>query len=327
MAEKQRGLMAAQAPQVWDGTGLLRDGLKLSHLRMMAAIGELGRISAAASVLNISQPAASRMVAEMERILKVPLVTRLPKGISLTPYGLAFARRARAVLLELRTADQEITDLSTGHGGTVHIGAVTGPAIKLAVPAIAKARATRPNIQVNVEVDTSDALVAALLAGHYDFIIGRIPHRIDPRHFESHEISVEEACLIVRKGHPLLNDDPVMLEDTIDFDWVVQPVGTLLRRTVETKFIERGVRLPSRLLNTSSILLTLVVVGQTDAIAPIARDVADFLVGSEGLAGAVAILPIDFDIHVAPFSLILAGNRSLSPTAQLLYDLILQEAG
>ena len=55
-------------------------------------------------------------------------------------------RRVPACTISARET-QEITDLSTGHGGTVHIGAVTGPAIKLAVPAIAKTRATWPNIK------------------------------------------------------------------------------------------------------------------------------------------------------------------------------------
>ena len=55
-----------------DEDGLLRSGLKLRHMRLIAALDEHGQISAAAQAMNISQPAASRMIAEMEDILGVP---------------------------------------------------------------------------------------------------------------------------------------------------------------------------------------------------------------------------------------------------------------
>ena len=62
------------------GALLLRSGLSLRHMRMIAALDDHGRVSAAAQVMNISQPAASRMVAEMEAVLDVRLLERLPRG-------------------------------------------------------------------------------------------------------------------------------------------------------------------------------------------------------------------------------------------------------
>jgi DNA-binding transcriptional LysR family regulator len=97
-----------------DTEGLLRSSLKVSHMRMIVAIEDSGQISAAAHMLNITQPAASRMIAEMEDILGVPLCRRLPRGVELTPFGTALARRARTMLLELREVDREISDLRSG---------------------------------------------------------------------------------------------------------------------------------------------------------------------------------------------------------------------
>ena len=81
---------------------LLRSGLKLRHMRMIVALEDHGQISAAAQVMNMSQPAASRMIAEIEDILGVQVCERLPRGIRLTPYGAALARRGRAILLEMQ---------------------------------------------------------------------------------------------------------------------------------------------------------------------------------------------------------------------------------
>jgi DNA-binding transcriptional LysR family regulator len=302
-----------------DNDGMLRCGLKLGHMRMIVALDEHGKVSAAAQVLNISQPAASRMIAEMEVILGVELCERLPRGVALTPAGQALARRARTVLLEMREADREIADLKSGKGGTVSLGSVTAPAIELAVPAIQRIREQNPRIEINIQIDTSIVLARELLASRHDFIIARIPDDLNPRLFESKVIGIEKACLIVRRGHPLTGRSPVSLGSLADHDWVFQPGGTLLRRTIEGIFLSRNAALPERILNTTSLLLTLVMVAQSDAIAPVSIQVARFIQSDAGLAGAIEILPIDFEIVVQPYSLITAKNRILSPSALLLY--------
>jgi DNA-binding transcriptional LysR family regulator len=304
------------------GETLARSGLKIAHLRMIVALEEHGQVSAAASVLNISQPAASRMIAEMEAILGAPICDRLPRGVALTPYGTALARRAKAVLLELREVDREVSELKAGKGGSIFLGAVTAPAIELVIPAIKIVRERYPKVEINMQVETSSVLAKELLASRHDFIIARIPDDLNPRLFEARVIGVEKACLIVRRGHPLMARPVVRLEELHGFDWVLQPGGSLLRRTLEGIFVSHNAPLPDRILNTSSLLLTLVMVAQTDAIAAVSLEVAKFLKGRGELDGSVEILPIEFDIVVQPYSLITVRDRSLSPAAQILYDQI-----
>ncbi|MCR5859483.1 LysR family transcriptional regulator [Mesorhizobium sp. J428] len=305
-----------------DGETLARGGLKVGHLRMVAALDEHGQVSAAASVLNISQPAASRMIAEIEALVGAPICERLPRGVALTPYGTALARRARSVLLELREVDREIADLRSGKGGSVYLGAVTAPAIDLVIPAIKIVRETYPKVEINMQVETSAVLAKELLASRHDFIVARIPDDLNPRLFEARVIGVEKACLIVRRGHPLLGHGAVRLDELHKFDWVLQPGGSLLRRTLEGIFVSHDAPLPDRVLNTSSLLLTLVMVAQSDAIAAVSIEVANFLRGRGDLDGSVEILPTEFEIVVQPYSLITVRSRSLSPAAQILYDQI-----
>ncbi|TCL74610.1 LysR family transcriptional regulator [Rhizobium sp. BK251] len=310
----------------FESEGLLRSRLKLNHLRMIVAIEDTGQISAAAEVLNMSQPAASRMLSEMESIVKTPLYERVARGVLLTTFGAALARRARKILLELREASREIAELRTGKGGSVFIGAVTAPAMSLVVPAIRQVTAAYPGIEINIQVETSNVLARELLAARHDFILSRIPDDLNPRLFHVHEIGVERACLIVREGHPLFQKPVASLEDLPGYDWVFQPPGTLLRRTLEDVFLSKGVPLPDNIVNTSSLLLTLAIVCSTNAIAPIALEMAQFLAGQTSKAGEARILPIDFEINVRPYSLITARERALPPSARLLYDMILEQS-
>ncbi len=313
---------AAEDPR--DPEGLLRGGLKLGHMRMIVALEDHGQVSAAAQMLSMSQPAASRMIAEMEGIVKAPLINRLSRGVALTPYGAALARRARSVLLELREADREIADLRSGRGGSAFIGSVTAPAIEFAVPAIRRVRADHPRLEVTIQVDTSAVLARELLASRHDFIIARIPDDLNPRLFDTREVGIETACLIVRRGHPLAGRGVVPMEALTGFDWVFQPSGSLLRRTIEALFLSRGVPLPERVLNTGSLLLTLVMVAQSDAISPVSEEVARFIADEGGLNGAIETVPIDVAINVQPYSLIKARDRTLSPAAAALYDAIVE---
>ena len=308
-----------------DGTALLHSGLSLRHMRMIVALDDHGRVSAAAQVMNISQPAASRMIAEMEAILNVPLCERLPRGVALTPYGKALVRRARIILIEMRETDREIAELKAGKGGSVFLGAVTAPAIELAVPAIREIRKLYPRIEITMQVETSNVLARELIAMRHDFIIARIPDDLNPRLFESRVIGIEKACLIVRRGHPLMGRKAVCLEETAGYDWVFQSGSSPLRQVMEANFLNRNIPLPEHIFNTSSLLLTLVMVSQSEAIAPVSVQVAKFIQGADGLAGAIDVVPTDFDIEVRPYSLITMKQRVLSPAAKMLYDFILKE--
>jgi DNA-binding transcriptional LysR family regulator len=314
------------APTRRAGKPLPTSRLKMSHLRMIVALEEHEMVSAAADAMNISQPAASRMIAEMESLLNAQLCERLSRGVRLTPLGQSLARHARSVLLQLLQAEQEITDMRTGRSGSVALGAVTAPAIDLAAPAITKIRSIFPRIELSIKIDTSNVLARELLASRLDFIIARVPDDLDPALFDWLTIGVEEACLIVRSGHPLLGHGPVKLGQLNLYDWVLQPRGTPLRRTIENMFQAKNLSPPQRLSNTSSLLLTMIMVAKSDAIAPISVEAAKFVAAQRSASGGVEILPTQFEIIVQPYSLIKVRNREISPAAQSVYDFVRNEA-
>jgi DNA-binding transcriptional LysR family regulator len=299
--------------------------LKLAHLRLIAALADTGMVSAAAKAVGMTQPAASRRIAELEVLLDAPLCDRLSRGVRLTPLGHALARHARSVLLHVAQAEREFADLRAGRRGAVAIGAVSGPAVEIAAPAMARVRAAAPGLEVDIRVDSSSALARELLASRLDFIIARVPDELDAQAFESRTIGVEEARVVVRRGHPLLDRGPATLADTSGYEWVTQPRGTPLRRAVDTLFQLADVATPDRFLTTNSIFLTMMVVAGSDALAPLASPAARF-VGYEGAAGKLTILPTAFSIVVQPYSLIALRNRALSPAAQTVYNIVRDQA-
>lgn len=305
--------------------GLVRRGLKVPHLRLFAMLAETGQISAAAEALAISQPAASRLAAETGRIVGAVLYQRTSRGVELTPAGEAFARRARRMLLEIDETEREVNEILEGRSGRVNIGSVTGPAIEYVLPAIRQARLSMPRVTVNVEVATSDVLCEALGQGDLDFYIGRLPDERDKRQFDIRNIGPEPITLLVRNGHPLLRAPERILERLSEFDWVLPFERTLLRTTIENTLTAHGVALPAKVINTSSLMLTVVTVSRTNAIAPFSASVARFFSSEFGNTGSVAELPAGLSLEVAPYALIRSAGRELTPAAQAMYDVVVAE--
>lgn len=304
---------------------LARLGLKLSHLRLMAALREHGQISSAAAQMAISQPAASRLALELEGILGAPLYVRHARGVYLTEIGNHLAERAVRVLRELDDTARDITEMSDGQGGSVSIGAVTGASLERVLPVVKQARVTHPRVTVNIMVDTSDVLVEALLAGRLDFYIGRVPANEDPRQFIARTIGQEPVCLVARQDHPLTRMPEVSLRECVKYDWVLQPEGTLLRRGLERYLHQNHVDMPKKILSTSSMLLTLSLIAQTNAIAPLARAVSDFFEGDDGLGTRVARLPVADDLRIEPYGLVMQSARNLSPASQAFFNMLLSQ--
>lgn len=306
------------------GDLIARSGIRIPHLKLIVALDDHGQISSAAAHLNMSQPAASRMLTEIESILDAPLCERLPRGIELTPYGAAFASRARSILTELKEAEREIRDLRSGAGGSVSIGAVTAPAAQIIIPAIRSVRRQFPRIHINLQVETSTELARDLMASRIDFMLARIPDDMNPRLFETREALVERACLVVRRGHPLAGRASVELRELLDYEWVMQPPGSLLNRTVERLFLDEAIPLPEGAVSTSSLLMTMLMVQESDAIAPMALDVAAPFFRDKG-PRALVTLPIERPFNVQPYSLITLRGRKLSPAARTVFDAVSDE--
>ncbi|MDT8854369.1 LysR family transcriptional regulator [Paracoccaceae bacterium Fryx2] len=292
--------------------GTLATRLMLKHLRLIAAIAEHGQLSIAAHALAMTQPAASRTLAEAESLVGVPLFARNPRGMTLTAAGESLARRARNILDELQGAAEEVDRLRLGRGGVVRIGAVTGAAVGYVAPAIRALRALVPDVELHVEVGTSEELMHGLLAMRHDMMLGRLPARLPPEPLSVRPARGEVARIVAHADHASAGPDPVALADLLADEWVIQGTGTPIRRAVDEAFLAHGPALPLRVINTASLLMVMALLRGPGIVTAVSQEVAQLL--TEGRSGLV-ILNVAQPIHVAPYALITLRDRRLSPVA------------
>ena len=300
--------------------GLLARGMKLSHLQMMVAFAETSQIGAAAQALGIAQPAASRLLSEIEAILGQPVRARAGRGVVLTQAGRTLADRAARVMQELAEAGREMAEIAAGGVGKVRIGAVTAPALDIVLPALRTARLSHPRIESEVVVAASDILCDQLASGRLDFIIGRVPPHVDARAFEGQLIAAEPVALVVRKGHHLAVAPPQDPMDLMVYDWVMPGEESPLTQAVHGRLARLGLPRPSQRLSTASFLLTLAMLRQSNVVAPLAQAVADQF--AEGPDAPLVQVRIDLGIEVAPYSLLTRKGARLTAAADTILRLI-----
>jgi DNA-binding transcriptional LysR family regulator len=289
----------------------IRARLRTRHLLLLTAIGEEGNIHKAAELLNMSQPAASRLLSDLEEIIGSPLFDRLPRGVRANWYGETMIRHARIVLDRLNEASHEIALLKAGLTGHVNVGAICGPAISFVPRAIAAVVGEFPLIRIQLLVDSSNELLELLKDGKIEVMVGRLLERHDTSNFEYKPLADEPVCAAVRNGHPLLERGEIQIGELANQAWIVPPVGSILRHRFDLMFREAGHHSPKQIIEATSPMIMTRLLEETNHVAVIARDVVEYYVA----CGLIAKLPVSLSCNMDSFGIITRKDWALSAAA------------
>jgi DNA-binding transcriptional LysR family regulator len=300
----------------------LRARLKTRQLMLLIAIDEEGNIHRAAEVLNMSQPAASKLLKDLEDMMGVSLFERLPRGMRPTWYGESMIRHARIALSSLGEAGAEIEALKAGHAGNVAIGAIAGPAMTLLPAALARITQQHPDLRVSLQVESSDVLLERLAQNKLDFLVARLFARHDKSHLHYEALAEEEVCAIARPQHPILALEQPGLPELSQAAWIVPPEGSVLRHRFELMFQSAGLQPPRRVIGTAALMFLTKMLQESDYLAVVPVDVARHYTEH----GMVKIVPVELSCRMDSFGIITRTDWLLSPGAQTVLAAMKQEA-
>jgi DNA-binding transcriptional LysR family regulator len=288
--------------------------LKTRQLLLLVALADEGGVHRAADVLNMTQPAASKLLKDIEDLLGVPLFERLPRGMRPTWYGETMVRHARMALASLSQAQDEIDALKAGRFGQVSVGSITSPGMTLLPAAVARVRQDHPSLRVAVQIETSDVLMDGLAQGRLDMVIGRLFERHDKTDLRYRALVEESVSAVARPGHPLLGAPRLALRDLVEAGWIVPPAGSVLRHRFELMFQEEGLEAPGQLIESTALLFVTRMLQHSDLLCVVATDVGRYYADH----GLVALLSIDLPCKMDAFGLITRTDRLLSPAAKVM---------
>lgn len=173
---------------------------ELSQLRCFVAAAEELHFGRAAQRLNMTQSPLSRQIQLLERILDVTLLERTSRQVSLTPAGRVFLIEARRIVRLAETAQLSARRVAKGDAGRVAIGFTAVSGYSLVPEIVAQARATLPNIELELREMVTVEQVDALLTGLID--IGFVRPPLDRHEFETACVLREPLLAALPPGDP-----------------------------------------------------------------------------------------------------------------------------
>lgn len=286
--------------------------LRARHLALAVALDTHRSLRRAAAEIALTQPAATKLLRDLEDALGAPLFERHAWGMSPTAYGETLVRHARGVLNDLAQAQADIAAQRAGARGSLRVGGVTGSVPALVAPAIGALRAAHPRVRVYALVNTSEVLVDALRRGELDVAVTPRPPDDELDGLDTRALADEPLTIVARAGHPLARRRSVALSALTGSTWIVPPAGSPLRRDFDEIHAASGLRPPGDLVETVSIVATLALLQTSDAMSLL----------PEGLArhyeapGMVARLAVALPGAGTRYEVMTRANRALAPAAR-----------
>jgi len=291
---------------------------KMRQLALVLKLVGTGNLHDAAAALNMSQPAATKLLQEIEEALGADLFIRQARGMKPTPSGIMAARHAGFILAELRKMQQSIDGLQNGITGYVHVGAIIAAVPAPVTQALAAMAEAHPTVEVSLHVGTSDVLLSDLHAGSLDFIIGSIAGAVGAEPLTYSPLVDEAAVVVAGMSNPILRQHDLTLKDVFSERWVLPPAGAPELRSIEAAFHAAGLPLPVNSTRMASMIATATVVGTTDMLAVVPVSMYRYFSKFQ----VMGLVQVDLGASGEPYGLINASNRPLTPAARALYDFI-----
>lgn len=295
--------------------------LRPVQLRLITAIAHHGKLHLAADACNMTTPAASRMLADLETQAGADLFVRTPKGMLPTPAGTVLANHARKLVHDIDRMAQDFAAHLGGTRASVQVGAVTGGALAAIIPATLQLKREAPLVDVSLDVASSSRLMWGLERGQFDFTLSRVGPDDYSRDFEIQPARDEAVLLMVRRGHPIAGASKVRLADLQDQMWTMQDRGAPIRHALEIAFHEEGIDLPENLIKTASVVAIMALLRDSDVIAVVTHEVADLLL-SPPFSADLVMLDTERHIVIEPYHILRPRNRLMSAAAERLLALV-----
>lgn len=145
--------------------------MELRQLRYFVAIVDHGSLSRAALVLHVAQPALTQQLRRLEDELGAQLLHRSTHGMRSTDAGKVFYQHAQAILKQVADARSAVTQSTTRPSGSVTLGLPHSISAALALPLWTAARATYPEITLQLTEEISGNLSEQLQSGRLNLAV------------------------------------------------------------------------------------------------------------------------------------------------------------
>ena len=247
----------------------MRSQIDLRRLRYVAEVARAESITTAAQTLDLTQPALTRSIAEVESELGTKLFERLPRGVRPTAAGERFLIRARKLIVDMDDLVADTRNRTQAMQGRLRIGAAPSANLIPALSSLSQLAKQNPELNIETIDGSTQDLCPKMLRGEIDMVIGSTRYF---RHWR--ELSVQNlrtfvfGCM-VRQGHPLSELDVVKEIDILRYPLIlptsVEPIFT----DIIARYAHNDLHPPQPQYTTDNFELAKTLINHSDAYYPL----------------------------------------------------------
>ncbi|WP_026187196.1 pca operon transcription factor PcaQ [Ensifer sp. BR816] len=296
--------------------------IKFRHLQTFVEVARQKSVVKAADLLNVTQPAVTKTIRELEEVLGVSVFERDGRGIKITRYGEVFLLHAGAALTALRQGLDSVSQERSGDVTPIRIGALPTVSTRIMPRAMGLFLEEKTGARIKIVTGENAVLLEQLRVGDLDLVVGRLaaPDRMTGFSFE--HLYSEQVVFVVRAGHPLLSDKQSVFAHLGDYPVLMPTRASIIRPFVERFLIANGIAALPNQIETVSDSFGRAFVRSSDAIWIISNGV----VATDIDDGLLAALPIDTSETKGPVGLTMRTDAIPSLPLSMLMQTIREAA-
>jgi DNA-binding transcriptional LysR family regulator len=284
--------------------------MRLNQIRVFLAVAESGSIRGASRSLNVSPPAITKSLRQLEDEFRVRLFERRPQGVVPTPAGRGFVARARVVASELRKAEEDFARMAPDSASAVALG--VGPTeMALIVPdAMALFRSQFAKARVRIIEGPHPAWLPLVREETLDLAIGLRPAKPVQPPLAFRPLFRSEFVIAARKHHPLRNARS--LGELGGAEWLTFASRGTAIGLLDGAFSSAGLPPPPHpLIECESFSGIVAVVGKTDMLTFVARRLLDMPIARDVLQ----VIPVRERLPAVTHGVFTRSDTPLTPAA------------
>ena len=219
-------------------------------------VANSGNITHASQKLNISQPAISKSIKNLESQLGGELFVRTQKGVVLTEEGKIFYNHIKNAINNITNAENEFSNLINLNTGSIRIGVSTTITEKYLLPYLKRFHELYPNITIHMYTDISNELLDKLKNGNIDLAIVHVIDKDYGYDIDINKIKKIHSCFVVNESYNELIGKPTSIKELRNYPLILQTKGSNSRDFIEKIEEDNGIIFNNNIESSSYTLLS-----------------------------------------------------------------------
>lgn len=205
---------------------------KFRHMQVLVKLAEVGSMRRAAEAVNMTQPAISQLVSELERLLETDLFFRHAKGVEPTEATKELLPIAHRILGALEDGAENIANRLQQQNGVVRISASPAALGGLIQGTLDRFAKRHPDVQVHISLMNDTAPLGGIVEKTADIVCTREP-QVVPEGWVFEACVDDELIVVCGKDHPLAKQTKISTIELGQAKWLVNRVGSVARQRFE----------------------------------------------------------------------------------------------